>query len=91
MQPVKKKRLIVFDEFADAVAQSQSGNDLRRYEMVVTGYYKNGNNDNVDNVKNSLFCKLQFNRDLLTRTKKTNHESTKIRRHETYNIFSCFL
>lgn len=36
----KRKTLIVFDEFADAVAQSRSGKQLDNYENQVTGYYK---------------------------------------------------
>lgn len=36
------KTLIVFDEFADAVANSRSGNDLKVYAHVVSGMYANG-------------------------------------------------
>lgn len=38
----KKKTLIIFDEFADAVAQSRKGEQLNMYEMVVIGNYKDG-------------------------------------------------
>lgn len=38
----KTKTLIVFDEFADAVAQSRKGNDLNVYDNVVVGHYANG-------------------------------------------------
>jgi S-DNA-T family DNA segregation ATPase FtsK/SpoIIIE len=38
----KKKTLIVFDEFADAVANSRSGKELDIYEMAIVGAYKNG-------------------------------------------------
>jgi len=37
---VKKLTLVVFDEFADAVANSRKGKDLDIYEMVQTGTYK---------------------------------------------------
>lgn len=37
-----EKTLIVFDEFADAVANSRSGNDLKVYSHVVTGMYASG-------------------------------------------------
>lgn len=36
------KTLVVFDEFADAVANSRKGNDLKNYTMVEDGAYKNG-------------------------------------------------
>lgn len=36
----KKKILIVFDEFADAVAASRKGAELDVYEYVVVGHYK---------------------------------------------------
>jgi DNA segregation ATPase FtsK/SpoIIIE, S-DNA-T family len=38
-----KKTLIVFDEFADAVANSRKGIDLNVYGTEVTGHYANGN------------------------------------------------
>jgi len=38
----KKKTLIVFDEFADAVANSRSGKELDVYETVEVGRYANG-------------------------------------------------
>lgn len=38
----KKNTIIVFDEFADAVANSRSGKELDVYEMVTTGFYKTG-------------------------------------------------
>ena len=38
----KNKTLIVFDEFADAVANSKKGNELKVYEEVVVGNYSNG-------------------------------------------------
>lgn len=38
----KKKTLIVFDEFADAVANSKSGNDLNVYGTEIIGTYANG-------------------------------------------------
>ena len=37
-----RKTLIIFDEFADAVANSRSGNDLKNYSMEMVGAYKNG-------------------------------------------------
>lgn len=37
-----KKTLIVFDEFADAVANSSSGNDLKVYGTEITGTYASG-------------------------------------------------
>jgi S-DNA-T family DNA segregation ATPase FtsK/SpoIIIE len=37
-----KKTLIIFDEFADATANSKSGNALNVYKDVVVGAYKNG-------------------------------------------------
>ncbi len=39
----KRKTLIVFDEFADAVAQSRTGNELKIYETVAVGEYASGN------------------------------------------------
>jgi len=38
----KEPTLVVFDEFADAVAQSRKGKELDIMEMVQTGTYKNG-------------------------------------------------
>jgi len=37
-----RKRMIIFDEFADAVAQSKSGNELNIYEEKQVGFYANG-------------------------------------------------
>lgn len=37
-----KKTLVIFDEFADAVANSKSGKELNVYKEVVVGSYKNG-------------------------------------------------
>lgn len=37
-----KKTLIVFDEFADAVANSRKGNELKNYGEEITGLYQNG-------------------------------------------------
>jgi S-DNA-T family DNA segregation ATPase FtsK/SpoIIIE len=34
--------LVIFDEFADAVANSRKGNDLNQYEMVTTGFNAQG-------------------------------------------------
>jgi hypothetical protein len=39
---VNKKTLVVFDEFADAVANSRKGNELKNYGTEVTGVYANG-------------------------------------------------
>jgi len=39
----ESKKLIIFDEFADALASSSKGNDLKVFEDQVNGYYKNGN------------------------------------------------
>jgi len=38
----KTKTMIVFDEFADAVSASRSGNELKVYNTVITGMYANG-------------------------------------------------
>lgn len=38
----KQKILVIFDEFADAVAQSRTGNDLKVYENVIVGEFQNG-------------------------------------------------
>lgn len=38
----KKKTLVIFDEFADAVANSRSGNQLKIYENKLDGLYANG-------------------------------------------------
>lgn len=38
----KANVLVIFDEFADAVANSRKGNDLKIYEMVVDGYSAKG-------------------------------------------------
>lgn len=37
-----RKTLVVFDEFADAVANSRTGNDLKNYSFEQVGNYKNG-------------------------------------------------
>lgn len=37
-----RKTLVVFDEFADAVANSRTGNDLKNYAFEQVGSYKNG-------------------------------------------------
>ena len=37
-----KTTLVVFDEFADAVASSRKGNELKIYKNVLDGYYANG-------------------------------------------------
>ena len=52
-----KKTLIIFDEFADAVANSRSGNDLKVYENVFESYKKNGQpkfKREVSKIKKSL-------------------------------------
>jgi hypothetical protein len=36
------KTLVIFDEFADAVANSRKGNELKIYKDVVAGTYANG-------------------------------------------------
>ena len=38
----ERKTLIIFDEFADAVANSRKGNELNNYGTEVIGEYKNG-------------------------------------------------
>lgn len=38
----KQSTLVVFDEFADAVANSRKGNELNIYETVTTGFYASG-------------------------------------------------
>lgn len=38
----KERTLVVFDEFADAVANSRKGNELKIYENVVSGTYASG-------------------------------------------------
>jgi DNA segregation ATPase FtsK/SpoIIIE, S-DNA-T family len=38
-----KKTMVIFDEFADAVANSRKGNDLKNYGEAVAGFYANGN------------------------------------------------
>ena len=37
-----KKTLVIFDEFADAVANSKKGNELKNYKMEVVGAKKDG-------------------------------------------------
>lgn len=37
------KKLVIFDEFADAVSQSKKGKELDKKEMVPVGFYKDGN------------------------------------------------
>ncbi len=39
---ISQKTLVVFDEFADAVANSRKGNDLKNYGEEVIGMYKTG-------------------------------------------------
>jgi DNA segregation ATPase FtsK/SpoIIIE, S-DNA-T family len=38
----KRTTLVIFDEFADAVAQARSGNELKIYEQKFEGFYANG-------------------------------------------------
>lgn len=38
----KKTTLVIFDEFADAVASSRKGNELKIYENRLDGFYANG-------------------------------------------------
>ncbi|MDD4438329.1 MAG: DNA translocase FtsK [Tissierellia bacterium] len=38
-----RKTLVIFDEFADAVANSRKGKELKNYEMQQVGIYANGN------------------------------------------------
>ncbi|WNH10004.1 DNA translocase FtsK [Thalassobellus suaedae] len=40
---VSAKKIVIFDEFADALASSAKGNDLKIYDNEIDGYYKNGN------------------------------------------------
>ena len=37
------RTLVIFDEFADAVANARKGNELNNYSDVIEGFYKNGN------------------------------------------------
>jgi len=37
-----RKTLVIFDEFADATSQARSGNELKNYQNVIVGAYKNG-------------------------------------------------
>lgn len=39
---MKKRTVIIFDEFADAVAMSRKGAELKTFEMIETGQYANG-------------------------------------------------
>ena len=39
---ISRKTLVVFDEFADAVASSRKGNELKNYKEVIVGISKNG-------------------------------------------------
>ena len=39
---IKKRTLIIFDEFADAVANSRKGKDLKIYEEMQVGQFANG-------------------------------------------------
>lgn len=39
---INKKTLVVFDEFADAVANSRKGNELKNYGTEIIGAYANG-------------------------------------------------
>lgn len=41
-QNITRKTLVVFDEFADAVANSRKGNDLKNYGTEIIGSYANG-------------------------------------------------
>lgn len=38
----KRTTLVIFDEIADAISQARRGNELKNYQNVVVGYYKNG-------------------------------------------------
>lgn len=58
-----RRTLIIFDEFADAVANSKSGKELDEYEMQVVGNYKDGS-PKMQRVK--------------TNTKKTLEENLRI-------------
>ena len=59
----KRKTLVVFDEFADAVASSKSGNALKIYKEVPEGTFANGN--------------IKYKR-VLAETKKSLEENLKI-------------
>ena len=37
-----KTTLVIFDEFADAISQARSGNELKNYQTIVIGSYKSG-------------------------------------------------
>ena len=39
---VSTKTIVIFDEYADALANSRKGNALKRYESIEVGTYKNG-------------------------------------------------
>lgn len=58
-----KKTLIIFDEFADAVANSKSGNALNVYTEQIIGYYKTG---------------LPKTKQVIAETKKTLEENLRI-------------
>lgn len=38
----RRTTLVIFDEFADAISQARSGNELKNYQNIVVGAYKNG-------------------------------------------------
>lgn len=56
---LKKKIVIIFDEFADAVANSRKGKDLEIHEDVITGYYKQSATDILMGVPASPKMKRQ--------------------------------
>lgn len=60
----EKKTLIIFDEFADAVAQARKGNELNIYENVIEGVYANGK-DKIKRVTTGKEASLEENLKIL--------------------------
>jgi len=68
-----KKTLIVFDEFADAVANSRSGNDLNVYGTEICGEYANGRPKTKTIITETKKCLEENLRILLQKGRSTGY------------------
>ena len=58
-ETVNKKTLVIFDEFADAVASSRKGKELDIYEDIIHGYYKQTKEEQLAGLKPTPKIKRQ--------------------------------
>lgn len=67
------KKLVIFDEFADALSQSRKGKELDIYEEVEIGYYK----QSIEAIEKGLPPQKKYKREK-TGTKKSLEENLKM-------------